>query len=576
MKKTLSVLLALVLCMSFVFVSCGDDSETVSTGLTYTSNGDGTCTVSGIGTCTDDCVTIPATNPNGDRVTAIGDGAFANCSNLKEVSVPAGVIAVGSVAFLGCTNLEIVVFHGKPTIAENAFDGCPHVVVGYAAAEDSGSDADPSHKHTVVVDAAVAATCTASGLTEGSHCSTCGEILTVQEKIDFLYHDYVDGICTHCGGKCSIGLEYTSNGDGTCALTGIGTCTDTDLVIPPFSPDGDLVTSIGEGAFNLGYEKGILTSVVIPNSVKTIGESAFVSNVKMKSVTLPEGLLSIEDYAFMICEQLSEINLPNSVTHIGESAFSCCEALTSFTIPGSVTNLGSYAFSGCYGLTDVTISGGITNLPEQLFRNCEGLTCVIIPESVTEIGAFSFLNCKSLTRIIYAGNEAQWESVTKGGSWDEGSGNYRVEYSDGSVSDHKNPIPAGACEHCLGSGQMLCPKCNGTLVAVGENENGDRIFVKCNSCTEKDTVYTCMYCNGSGSANSTSSGNNNSGNSGVITVTCQHCHGSGTAECGGCDGAGQYFSTWDSYGNKIYRTCMVCSGLGTRPCAYCGGDGQFP
>ncbi len=375
--------------------------------------------------------------------------------------------------------------------------------------------------------------------------------------------------------NASVGLAYTSNGDGTCTLTGIGTCTDTDLVIPPFSPNGDLVTCIGEEAFSLGYEKGILTSVFIPNSVQTIKKSAFNSNAKMTRVTLSEGLLSIDSYAFMCCKQLTEIHIPNSVTSIGDSAFSLCESLTNFTIPSNVTSLGTHVFAACYGLTEVTISEGITNIPEHLFRYCDGLTHIIIPESVTEIGFASFLNCKSLKTIIYAGNEEQWESVVKANRWDDGSGNYRVQFIDGSVSDHKNPIPEGACERCLGSGKMLCPECNGSLIAVGKNENGDRIFIKCNYCTKQNTVYICIDCNGSGSSSGgSSSGASGGGASG--TVKCQHCNGSGIVTCSMCDGAGKYFYTWDSYGNKIYRNCTICDKAGKKKCAYCRGDGMFP
>ena len=60
----------------------------------------------------------------------------------------------------------------------------------------------------------------------------------------------------------SVGLEFTSNRDGTCYVTGIGTCTDTDVVIPSISPDGDSVTSIGNGAF---YDCSSLTSVTFGN-----------------------------------------------------------------------------------------------------------------------------------------------------------------------------------------------------------------------------------------------------------------------------------------------------------------------
>ena len=70
----------------------------------------------------------------------------------------------------------------------------------------------------------------------------------------------------------SEGLDFTSNGDGTCYVSGIGSCTDTDIVIPSVSPDGDSVTSIGDSAFCGCFG---LTSITIPDSVTSIGDAAF-------------------------------------------------------------------------------------------------------------------------------------------------------------------------------------------------------------------------------------------------------------------------------------------------------------
>ena len=130
----------------------------------------------------------------------------------------------------------------------------------------------------------------------------------------------------------SKGLEFTSNGDGTCYFSGIGSCTDTDIVIPPISPDGDKVTSIGERAF---FNCTSLTSIEIPVSVTSIGDSTFYE-----------------------CESLTSIEIPASVTSISDHAFYDCSSLTSIEIPASVTSIGDAAFWDCTALTDVYYSGG--------------------------------------------------------------------------------------------------------------------------------------------------------------------------------------------------------------------------
>ena len=78
-----------------------------------------------------------------------------------------------------------------------------------------------------------------------------------------------------------MGLKFTSNGNETCYVSGIGTCTDTDIKIPPVSPTGDRVTSIGNDAFAWCES---LTSVVISDSVTSIGYNAFFSCTSLTSI----------------------------------------------------------------------------------------------------------------------------------------------------------------------------------------------------------------------------------------------------------------------------------------------------
>ena len=129
----------------------------------------------------------------------------------------------------------------------------------------------------------------------------------------------------------SQGLEYESLGDGTCCVSGIGSCTDTEIVIPSTSPEGDIVTSIGNSAFYRCYS---LTSVVIPDSVTSIG-----------------------DDAFFYCSSLTSVVIGDSVTSIGDCAFFYCSSLTSVVIPDSVTTIDNLAFSDCYRLKDVYYTG---------------------------------------------------------------------------------------------------------------------------------------------------------------------------------------------------------------------------
>ena len=94
------------------------------------------------------------------------------------------------------------------------------------------------------------------------------------------------------------------------------------------------------------------------------------------------------------------MTIPDSVTSIGSSAFRGCSGLTSVTIPDSVTSIGEYAFSGCSGLTSVTIPNSVTSIGEGAFYGCSGLTSVTIPNSVTSIGYCAFENCSRLASVV--------------------------------------------------------------------------------------------------------------------------------------------------------------------------------
>ena len=141
-------------------------------------------------------------------------------------------------------------------------------------------------------------------------------------------------------------------------------------------------------------------TTTIPNSVTSIGTSAFRGCSGLTSVTIPNSVTSIGSGAFQECSGLTSVTIPNSVTAIGESAFAYCSGLTSVTIGNSVTSIGSGAFQECSGLTSVTIPNSVTSIGEYAFAYCSGLTGeLVIPNSLTSIGSGAFQECSGLTSV---------------------------------------------------------------------------------------------------------------------------------------------------------------------------------
>ncbi len=176
----------------------------------------------------------------------------------------------------------------------------------------------------------------------------------------------------------------------------------------------DSVTSIGSSAFN-GCTN--LTSVTIPSSVTSIGSSAFSLCTNLTSITIPSSVTSIGNVAFSNCTNLTSVTIPSSVTEIGNNTFYKCTNLTSVTIPDSVTSIDESAFSKCTSLASVTIPDSVTSIALQSFQDCTSLTSVTISESVTLIGDRAFNGCTSLTTINYKGTEEQWNKISKRYQW---------------------------------------------------------------------------------------------------------------------------------------------------------------
>ena len=338
-----------------------------------------------------------------------------------ELSYHAGQAATctqaGWNAYETCGNCGYTTYAEIPALDHNYVGGvCTRCGVADPDAQPApgGTDEpDEPHVHTEVADEAVAPTCTKNGLTEGSHCAVCGEVIVAQRtvpalghelsyhagqaatctqagwnayetcgncgyttyaEIPALDHNYVDGVCTRCGvadpdaqptpGGTESLLEFTFNGTSY-ALTGIGAHSDPHVVIPS-EFHGYPVTEIGGGAF---ADRHWITEVTIPDSVTSIGDSAFRDCSSLTSIAIPDSVTSIGDGAFYDCSSLTSITIPDSVTSIGDSAFYGCSSLTSIVIPDSVTSIGIWTFYGCSSLTSIVIPDSVTSIEYEAFEN---------------------------------------------------------------------------------------------------------------------------------------------------------------------------------------------------------------
>jgi hypothetical protein len=124
----------------------------------------------------------------------------------------------------------------------------------------------------------------------------------------------------------------------------------------------------------------------------------------LTSLVIPDSVTSIGNFAFGECSGLVSLVIPDSVTSIRDYAFYGCSGLTSLVIPDSVTNIGDSAFLGCSGLTSLVISDSVTSIGWNAFSECSSLSSLVIPESMTSIGSEAFFNT-GLRKILFLGNK---------------------------------------------------------------------------------------------------------------------------------------------------------------------------
>ncbi|MDD5924514.1 MAG: leucine-rich repeat protein [Clostridia bacterium] len=398
-----------------------------------------------------------------DGITDIAAQAFGGCSNIETLTIADTVTTVGSGAFGGCTGLVSVdMGNGVTTLSDSLFGGCQKLV---SFVIGDGLTALPN---------AMFGGCTSlKTVTLGNNIKTIGDnnFGGCSSLESFVIPDSVTSIGTNNFSGCNsltsltIGSGLQSIGDklaGGAKLTSITispqntsfvlednlllTADGKELIKATVQSTGTIPDTV-ETIRGYAFEYTNVTSVVIPSSVKSIGEDAFYYSDKLTSVVISDGVTTIGDGAFYGCSNLTSVEIPSSVTSIASNAFSYCSSdLVISGEPGSYAesycnskgitfesstsevkasgdyngNLrwtlyedGTFVLSGkgsssgdlgnwrdyMYDITSVVYLEGITDVADYAFDGCSNIKTLTIPKTATSISFNSFNNCNGLENL---------------------------------------------------------------------------------------------------------------------------------------------------------------------------------
>ncbi|CDB27119.1 ig-like domain-containing surface protein [Firmicutes bacterium CAG:552] len=356
-----------------------------STGLEYTLNADGTGYAVSVGKCRDKEVIIADTY-QGLPVTEIADMAFYSeegNTTITKVTIPESVKVIGLGAFANCQKLLRVVIKGDnlEEIGESAFLG--DILLTNISFPSSLVSIGAGAFKSALLLKSVTFPDSLTSLGEQAYAGCTGlDTITFGKGLKDISNEAFSG----CTALKTINWGHYVETIGAKAFTG------TQIIKIAFP---ESIKSIGESAF---INNNILKTLVFNEGLETIGAGAFANNINLKDIEFPSKLVSVGDSAFYNCAEIREVNLKYIET-IGQSVFASCRRLKTVRVLDGAESVGVTMFAACPDLNNIEFASTVKDIGNGAFMNCTALKSVTFPDSLVRLGLKAFSGCSALETI---------------------------------------------------------------------------------------------------------------------------------------------------------------------------------
>lgn len=330
----------------------------------------------------------------GSALTSIESSAFNGCTKLASIVLPDKIEKIGSYVFSKTTISSITIPASVTTIDTYAFDGCSQLSeVVFAEGSELTKIGNYAFRATAIASFAFPET-SATKLTVGTDLFFgCKALKSVHLSSDVTS---VDNVFRGCASIETVTVSE-ENQNFTIEENDNILYNKTKTAIRYIIGESSGVFVIPEGTTEISDRAFVgqagMTKVVIPSSIRSIGQYAFLNCWNLKEVVFDNcmSLTELPNYLFQNCVSLTEITIPANVTKLGTYVFDYCTSLTkvNFADNSKLDSIGNYAFQKTYSLVGVDLPSGVKTLGTNVFQY-SGVKSVVLPATVTSIGNYAF------------------------------------------------------------------------------------------------------------------------------------------------------------------------------------------